>query len=133
MNEISFYISTVKKVFRILGITLLILLYCTAISLTGDTYQNSGFSNKSINEKGSQDLTVSIKLFSNTSQAESLANPFSNSLPTTFKESKNEFSAILKIRELFFANEFSQYIFSARNFLIKYGKVNLIFPFHYFW
>lgn len=133
MNEISFYISTVKKVFRILGITLLILLYCAAISLTGDTYQNSGFSNKSTIEKGSHHLTVSIKLFSNTSQAESLVNPFSNSLPATFKESKNEFSAILKIRELFFANEFSQYIFSARNFLIKYGKVNLIFPFHYFW
>ena len=122
-----------KKLFRILGITLLILLYCAAISLTGDTYKNSGFSNKSTNEKGSQDLTVSIKLFSNTSQAESLVNPLSNSLPTTFKESKNEFSAILKIRELFFANEFSQYIFSARNFLIKYGKVNIIFPFHYFW
>jgi len=123
----------VKKLFRILGITLLTVLYCFAISLVGDTFQNSGFTNKSTNEKGSNDVTVSIKFFSNTSQAESLANPFSNSLPTTFKESKNEFSAILKFRELFFANEFSQYIFSARNFLIKYGKVNIIFPFHYFW
>ncbi|KUO68895.1 MAG: hypothetical protein APF83_02095 [Lutibacter sp. BRH_c52] len=122
-----------KKLFRILGITLLTVLYCFAISLVGDTFQNSGFTNKSTNEKGSNDVTVSIKFFSNTSQAESLANPFSNSLPTTFKESKNEFSAILKFRELFFANEFSQYIFSARNFLIKYGKVNIIFPFHYFW
>jgi len=123
----------VKKLFRILGITLLTVLYCFAISLVGDTFQNSGFTNKSTNEKGSNDVTVSIKFFSNTSQAESLANPFSNSLPTTFKESKNEFSAILKFRELFFANEFSQYIFSARNFLIKYGKVDIIFPFHYFW
>jgi hypothetical protein len=123
----------VKKLFRILGITLLTVLYCFAISLVGDTFQNSGFTNKSTNEKGSDDVTVSIKFFSNTSQAESLVNPFSNSLPTTFKESKNEFSAILKFRELFFANEFSQYIFSARNFLIKYGKVNIIFPFHYFW
>ncbi|MHB1108533.1 MAG: hypothetical protein ACYCZ2_19420 [Lutibacter sp.] len=122
-----------KKLFRILGITLLTVLYCFAISLVGDTFQNSGFINKSTNEKGSDDITVSIKFFSNTSQAESLVNPFSNSLPTTFKESKNEFSAILKFRELFFANEFSQYIFSARNFLIKYGKVNIIFPFHYFW
>lgn len=122
-----------KKLFRILGITLLTVLYCFAISLVGDTFQNSGFINKSTNEKGSDDITVSIKFFSNTSQAESLANPFSNSLPTTFKESKNEFSAILKFRELFFANEFSQYIFSARNFLIKYGKVDIIFPFHYFW
>ncbi|HCE54449.1 MAG TPA: hypothetical protein DER05_05335 [Lutibacter sp.] len=122
-----------KKLFRILGITLLTVLYCFAISLVGDTFQNSGFTNKSTNEKGSNDVTVSIKFFSNTSQAESLANPFSNSLPTTFKESKNEFSAILKFRELFFANEFSQYIFSARNFLIKYGKVDIIFPFHYFW
>lgn len=133
MNGISFYISTVKKLLSILGITLLTVLYCAAISMAGDTFQNSGFSNKSTYEKGKNDLTVSIKLFSNTSQAESLANPFSNLLPTTFKDSKNEFFAILKIRELFFANEFSQYIFSVRNFLIKYGKVNIIFPFHYFW
>ncbi len=119
--------------FRILGITLLSLLYCFTIGVAYDISQNPGFSNKSAKEKVNNDITVSIKLFSNSSQAESLINTFSNSLPTTFKVSKNEFFAILKIRELFFANEFSQYIFSVRNFLIKYGKVNIIFPFHYFW
>lgn len=122
-----------KKLFSILGITLLTTLYFAAISLAGDIFQNSGFLNKSTYEKGENDLTVSIKLFNKTSQAESVANPFSNLLPTTFKDSKSEFFTILKIRELFFANEFSQYIFSVRNFLIKFGKVNIIFPFHYFW
>lgn len=133
MNRISFYISAVKKLNRILGITLLIVLYFSAISIVGEISFSSGFTNKTINEREKNDVTVSIKSFSNTSQAERLANPFSNSLPTSFKESKNEFSAILKFRELFFANEFSQYIFSAINFLIKYGKVDIIFPFHYFW
>ncbi|MFO7674059.1 MAG: hypothetical protein R6V74_10170 [Lutibacter sp.] len=133
MNRISFYISAVKKLDIILGITLLIVLYFAAISIVGDISRSSGFTNKSINEKEKNDVTVSINSFSNTSQAERLANSFSSSLPISFKESKNEFSAILKFRELFFANEFSQYIFSAVNFLIKYGKVDIIFPFHYFW
>jgi len=123
----------VKKLDRILGITLLIVLYFAAISIVGDISRSSGFTNKSINEKEKNDVTFSINSFSNTSQAERLANSFSSSLPISFKESKNEFSAILKFRELFFANEFSQYIFSAVNFLIKYGKVDIIFPFHYFW
>lgn len=133
MNRISFYISAVKKLDRIISITLLIVLYFAAISIVGDISRSSGFTNKSINEKEKNDVTVSINSFSNTSQAERLANSFSSSLPISFKESKNEFSAILKFRELFFANEFSQYIFSAVNFLIKYGKVDIIFPFHYFW
>lgn len=133
MNRISFYISAVKKLYRIISITLLIVLYFAAISIVGDISRSSGFTNKSINEKEKNDVTVSINSFSNTSQAERLANSFSSSLPISFKESKNEFSAILKFRELFFANEFSQYIFSAVNFLIKYGKVDIIFPFHYFW
>jgi hypothetical protein len=123
----------VKKLDRILGITLLIVLYFAAISIVGDISRSSGFTNKSINEKEKNDVTFSINSFSNTSQAERLANSFSSSLPISFKVSKNEFSAILKFRELFFANEFSQYIFSAVNFLIKYGKVDIIFPFHYFW
>lgn len=95
--------------------------------------QHSGFSKKITAENKKNDVTVSIKLFSNNSQAEISANTFSNSLPITFKDSKNGFSSVLKIRELFFANEFSQYIFSGRNFHLKYGKVNIIFPFHYFW
>lgn len=122
-----------KNLIRNVGIVLLTVLYCVTISLVSDISKNDGFSHKSSSEKEKNDLSVSIKQFSNTGQAESLVNPFSNSLPTTLKDSSNGFSAIVKIRELFFANEFSQYIFIARNFLIKYGKANIIFPFHYFW
>lgn len=118
---------------RNLGIPLLTVLYCVVISLVADISHNSGFSVKTTSEKVNKDLSVSIKQFSNTAEAESLLNPFSNALPTSLKDTNNGFSAIVKIRELFLANEFSQYIFSARNFIIKYGKVNIIFPFHYFW
>lgn len=122
-----------KNLIRNLGIVSLTVLYCITISFVFDISQNSGFSVKTTSEKVNKDLSVSIKQFSNTAEAESLVNPFSNSLPTTLKVTNNGFSAIVKIRELFLANEFSQYIFLARNFLIKYGKVNIIFPFHYFW
>lgn len=122
-----------KKLYRILGIAFLTVLYCLAISFIGENSQNSGFSFKTTSGKVNKDLSVSIKQFSNTSEAESLVNPFSNSLPTTLKDTNNGFFAIVKIRELFFANEFFQYIFTSRNFLIKYGKANMIFPFHYFW
>lgn len=133
MNGISFYISTVKKMFRILGITLLTVLYCFTISMAGDITQHSGLSNKSTIEKEKNDVTVSIKFFSNTSQAESLSEPTVNNAPSTLKNSFNEFSAIARIKENFIANTFSQYISISRNFLIKYLKANIIFPFHYFW
>ena len=118
---------------RNLGIALLTVLYCVAISLVADISHNSGFSVKTTSEKANKDLSVSIKQFSNTAEAESLVNSFSNSLPATLKDTNNGFFAIVKIRELFLANEFSQYIFFARNFIVKFGKVNMIFPFHYFW
>jgi hypothetical protein len=123
----------VKNRIRNLGIALLTVLYCVTISLAVDISQDSGFTVKKTSEKYKKDLSVSVKQFSNTAEAESLVNHFSNSNPTTLKDSDKGFSAIVKIRELFFANEFSQYIFTARNFLIKYGKTNIIFPFHYFW
>lgn len=122
-----------KKLYKIIGITTIAVLYCFTISMVFTISQNSGFTSKTIIEKDDKDLSVSIKQLSNAAQAESIGNDFSNIVPVTIKDSKNEFSGILKIRELFFANEFTQYIFTARNFLIKYGKVNIIFPFHYFW
>ncbi|MDD3722622.1 MAG: hypothetical protein PHW92_09055 [Lutibacter sp.] len=133
MNGISFYISSVKNLFRIIGITVLTALFCTTISLAGSIFQNSSCSVKSTVEKAKDDLSVSIKLLNNTSQAESLGGTYSIAPPINYKDSNNEFSSIAKIRELFFANEFAQYIIIARNFLIKYRKANIIFPFHYFW
>jgi hypothetical protein len=123
----------VKNLFKISGILLLIALYCATISFAGNISQNSDFINKSGLEKGKKDSTVSVELFSNSSEAESSANPYSNTPPPTFKNSFNEFLAIVKIREQFFANEFTQYISISKNFRIKYRKANIIFPFHYFW
>jgi len=123
----------VKKLFRILGIILLTALYFAAISFDGHISQNTDFTNKSVPEKGKIDSTVSVKQFINSSQAESLANPYSYTPPITFKNSFNEFLAIVKTTEQFFANEFVQYISISKNFRIKYRKANIIFPFHYFW
>ena len=122
-----------KKLFRILGIILLTALYFAAISFDGHISQNKDFTNKSAPEKGKTDSTVSVKQFINSSQAESLANPYSYTPPITFKNSFNEFLAIVKTTEQFFANEFVQYISISKNFRIKYRKANIIFPFHYFW
>lgn len=112
---------------------LLIALYCATISFAGNISQNSDFINKSGLEKGKKDPTVSVELFSYSSQAENSVNPFNNTPPPTFKNSFNEFLAIVKIREQFFANKFTQYISISKNFRIKYRKANIIFPFHYFW
>jgi hypothetical protein len=133
LNGISFYISGVKNLLRIIGFTVFAVLYCAAIGLPCDISQNSGLSVKSTDEKANNDLSVSIKLLRNTSQAESLAGDYSIAPPINFKDSNNGFSSNSKIRELFIANEFAQYIFIARNFLVKHRKSNIIFPFHYFW
>lgn len=122
-----------KNLFKISGIVLLIALYCATISFAGNFSQNSDFVNKSGLGKGKKDSKVSVELLSDFSESESLANPYSNTPPFTFKNSFNEFLAIVKIREQFFASEFTQYISISKNFRIKYRKANIIFPFHYFW
>lgn len=127
------YISTVKNLFRILGITLLTALYCSTISLDNGISQNFGFINKSDSGKEKKDTTVSINLLYDIYQSESLAEPFYNTPPLTFKNQFNPFFSIERVREQFFANAFTQYISTTRNFLIKNLKANIIFPFHYFW
>jgi hypothetical protein len=44
-----------------------------------------------------------------------------------------EFSAYLKSAEKSISSEFVQYVFQAKNFLIRLRKADLLFPFHYFW
>ncbi|MFA5298416.1 MAG: hypothetical protein WC389_09455 [Lutibacter sp.] len=122
-----------KNLFKIIGIALLTALYCSTISLDGSVSQNFDFINKSDLGKEKKDTTASIKLLCNIYQAESLAEPFINTPPLAFKNQFNQFFSIERVREQFFANAFTQYMTTARNFLISNLKTKIIFPFHYFW
>jgi hypothetical protein len=57
----------------------------------------------------------------------------SQSQSSTFKNNPNNFSLFLKITEEIYSSTFSQYTTAFYNFLIKYRKTDLIYPFHYFW
>ena len=53
---------------------------------------------------------------------------------TSLKNNPNtNFSSFLKLTEGIYSSSFSQYIAASYNFLIKYRKADIIFPFHYFW
>jgi hypothetical protein len=76
--------------------------------------------------KGST-LTTSITENESSFQ-ESTQFQFSN-----FKNNPNNFSNFLKISEGIYSSTFSQYSAAFNNILIKRRKVDIIFPFHYFW
>lgn len=52
---------------------------------------------------------------------------------SNFKNNPNNFSNFLKISEGIYSSTFSQYSAAFNNILIKHRKVDIIFPFHYFW
>ena len=122
-----------KNLFKILGITLLIALYCSTISYDNSIFQNFDFINKIDSGKENKDTTASIKLLCDIYQSESLAEPYINTPPLAFKNHFNQFFSIERVREQFFANAFTQYMTTARNFLIYNLKTKIIYPFHYYW
>lgn len=73
--------------------------------------------------------TISTPITENESSfQESTQFQFSN-----FKNNPNNFSNFLKISEAIYSSAFSQYSAAFNNTLIKLRKVDIIFPFHYFW
>jgi hypothetical protein len=52
---------------------------------------------------------------------------------TSLKNNPNNFSSFSKVTEGIYLSTYSQYTTAFYNFSIRYRKVDIIFPFHYFW
>jgi hypothetical protein len=117
---------------RILGVTILTVIYCFAVSVTNLPI-SSDYGNHQNTEQERYLVTISNSLFCDTSQSESSVNSFNNFSLPNFKNPFSEQWATTKAREKSFETEFTQYLNFSLNFLIQHRKSNIIFPFHYFW
>jgi len=120
----------VKKAFSVLGVVIAVVVYCFTIG----TFYNGELdsTHKSLQKKDYTTTSISDNFNPVTSQSESSIQTFCSPLPG-FKNQSNKFSLILISTEQFIANTFSQYISFSRGFLDRFQKVDIIFPFHYFW
>lgn len=78
-------------------------------------------------------LGFSVKLFCPTTSLENIvSNPTSFPVPS-FKDNVTELAAILYNYKQLFYIQLAQYTYFTRNVLIRYKKLDLMFPFQYFW
>ena len=91
--------------------------------------------NKNYYQKKKIKLIYFIILFVAFSKNENTLQEISEfQVSTSLKNNPNtNFSSFLKLTEGIYSSSFSQYIAASYNFLIKYRKADIIFPFHYFW
>lgn len=119
-----------KKVFKVLGIVFIVVVYCFTISTFYTGELNS--SSKPTLENSKTVTLISANFNPIASQSEGAIQTNCPPLPS-FKNPFKGFSLILQATEQLIVNTFSQYTTFSKNFLIRYQKIDIIFPFHYFW
>ena len=125
-----------KKWFFLSIICLLSVHYCFATEGIDKTLQiKSNVSQTKISklQKDANFNFVVSTIITSIVENESSLQESSQSQSSTFKNNPNNFSLFLKITEEIYSSIFSQYTTAFYNFLIKYRKTDLIYPFHYFW
>ncbi len=116
---------------KVLGV-IFIVAYCFTIDIFYTVKVNS--SNKTMLENNQTSAFTSVisSPISHQSKAEGSIQTYCPPLPN-FKNQSNNFSLLLKSTEELTVNTFSQYTSFSINFLYRFRKVDIIFPFHYFW
>lgn len=57
-----------------------------------------------------------------------------NNTPDGFKKNDNhQYRVVESVNSIFIKSGFSQYLHQSVNFLLRYRKVRLLYPSHYFW
>lgn len=121
-----------KKQIRIVGAVVLVALYCIAMGVTNEAFVSSSFEKDMVPSQKKSSPNFSSSLYYPNSQAENIVENYTNLPAPSFKNTFNGFWAIVKTTDELFYAEFYQYQHFFRNFLIRYRKADLIFPFHSF-
>lgn len=130
---ISYY-CIMKNSIRILSATFLTAVYCFAVIHVTYSLENFDAGNHQATEQEQYHATISKGLYCHTPQSESSGSSFSNPSASSFNKLFDEiWSFVSKFREQLFEAKLTQYCNFFINFLIKYRKTDIIFPFHYFW
>lgn len=122
-----------KNNFRILSVAFLIATYCFAIGVVTKSHAYFDFKDHSTPSQEQYFSDFATKFYCHTSPSESSVNNYNNFPSLSFKNPFNGLWASAKATEQLYETAFSQYTNTSRNFLIQLRKVDIIFPFHYFW
>ncbi len=121
-----------KKWIQLLFVLSIVMVYCVAITPLNDASVSSSLVNYS-------------NFDDQVSAGSSVDNPFhlqqsegSTSIVTQYSSPKSNVaflksSAVSVITEQLYLGKYRQYARIAQNFLVKYRKTDIFFPFHYFW
>lgn len=119
-----------KKALKVLGVFFVVVVYCFTI---GTFYTGEVISSSKPKVENDKTVTlISVSYNPITSQSEGAIQTNCPPLPS-IKNPFKGFSLILQATEQLIVNTFSQYTTFSKNFLIRYQKIDIIFPFHYFW
>ncbi|SIR25228.1 hypothetical protein [Maribacter ulvicola] len=113
---------------------LLVTIYCFGLFSTANTVP---FSNNTILGESSDQKTFfaeSTKLLSpHAQQSEISVADVAEVTAPNYKLPFTSFSNATNTTEVVFSSRYKQYVFYAKNLLIRHRKSDLIFPFHNFW
>lgn len=114
------------------GVISLIVFYCFAIGFV-NPYPLSKDVQSHTDSKRDYYSTVKAALHYHVSPSESVVHTAGNYTAPGFNHILFGPGILLLITEQLFESAFFQYSNRSRNFLVRYRKADLIFPFHYFW
>ena len=113
----------------------ILVLYCFIVSFCSTKMLASGIPfhrNPPAKEDGFSPM-AEADLFTIATKPVNVVNGFRH-LPTfSFKNQANDYQALRKAAESYLLNARSEYIFFAKNIIVRLQPADLIFPFQYFW
>jgi len=125
----------VKKVGKITVLFQVLVLYCFLVSIYSPRMLASGipFQNDRSTRQDGFSPIGGVDLFTITTKTENVVIGHKN-LPTfSFKNHSSDYLALRKAAESYLLNRYDEYIFFAKNQIIRLQPADIIFPFHYFW
>ena len=124
-----------RKFLRITGVVTLSLLYCIAAGVASNSSAISHFSlSEEISDSSEVYFSeVSDNLFCPVTRTESSITTSGEDRAQVNETHFSPVSAVLRLTEQYYFNQFTQYRFYADNLLIHFRKADQIFPFHYHW
>lgn len=118
---------------KILHIILLTAVYCFAISAAPKLFAAIENSTTSAISQEKNILEVSVKLYCPVLSADSIVSSPNNLPVPNIKNHFSDFLAVLQASEHSFLNQLSENTIFLRTVLVQYRKLDLLFPFQYFW
>lgn len=124
-----------REIVRHTGAIFIAILYSIGLVFTSVNASslNSANIDKSDVEKMDSHAVSILDLVGFTYEYETSTNNYNDGPSSQTNNLINTFSGLVKSSERNFLIEFTQYLRNSRNIRIRFRKMNLIFPFQYFW